>query len=169
MAARKRRYLQLYFFEYHMGRGMPEVRCVEAALRVSSGDAATAGPELKATVPSENPLGELMDQMQQLQMLGRWHNPASVAHAYQRLPLPQFVDPATQMPAAPGAPPPQMQMPGAFGAFQQAPVQMPMGQWWPPAGGVHGQGMMMPYSAPGQSDQGGFEEILPAEQKPCAF
>ena len=47
---KKRRYLQLYFFEYHLGCGMPEEKCMEAALCVSSGDGSAAGLEMRPTV-----------------------------------------------------------------------------------------------------------------------
>ena len=165
--AKKRRYLQLYFFEYHLGRGMPETRCVEAALRVSSGDAAAAGPELKSTVPSGNPMGDLMDQFQQMQMMGRWQEMSQMPQFQMHQPLGSPPLPGGAGPFEPfGWKTPVPTMQSAYGALQQAHAQMPQGQWPQPLGGMQG-GFSLP-PALGYAG-GGLEEVTPAEQTPCAF
>ena len=44
--ARERRYLQIYFFEEHTGRGLPEEKCMSAALQIASADMTQPLPTL---------------------------------------------------------------------------------------------------------------------------
>ena len=56
--AKKRRFLQIYFFEIHLGKGLPEEKCMEAAIIV--GAMAAGGlpaPELQPTIPGEMAAG----------------------------------------------------------------------------------------------------------------
>ena len=47
-------YLAFYFFERHLGKGMPEVMCMMSALQVAAPTGVQAAASLKLTVPSEN-------------------------------------------------------------------------------------------------------------------
>ena len=64
--ARERRYLQIYFFEEHTGRGLPEEKCMSAALQIASADLTQPLPQLQATVPADIKIME--DQMAQMAM-----------------------------------------------------------------------------------------------------
>ena len=149
---RERRYLQLYFFEEHLGRGMPEDRCTLAALQIASLDPAQPVPQLAPTVPSD--VRTLEDQMA---LLGQCSQPAAPT-MYSRLPPWQM-----------------QQMLGATQAWQQgynAPVAYPVipgmvQQMLPPPPGAAPPGYGAPTNEPGS----GIEEMppAPAEQIPCLF
>ena len=65
--ARERRFLQLYFFKEHIGRGMPEVKCTAAALQIASMDPLAPPPEMRATVQNDDTF-DLQLQMRSMQL-----------------------------------------------------------------------------------------------------
>lgn len=140
--SRERRYLQIYFFEEHTGRGMPEERCMAASLQIASADLTQPLPQLAATVPADVKM--LEDQMTQMAMLGRWSQPPEMQTAYSR-PPPWEMSRFGMVPYAPpwgvapgyGNPPPGMPTPPQFqgggyveteGAIQELPGAPPAEQ-----------------------------------------
>jgi len=173
------RYLTIYFFEEHLGLGMPEEQCVSAALQIASLDSSSQIAELQPTVPSEA-------------QAPAW-NPASMwgmqgAASVQQHMFPQ--QPAQMLPPMPmpgmtGWSPHAQQMPvdqlaadmGRWSfsphQMQQMPQQMQQMAYYDQL-----RQLMTPSSMPGQQALGGpsmpprIEEFIPAspaEQNPCVF
>jgi len=62
-------YMRIYFFDEHLGLGMPEVECSNAALQIASQDSALAMAEFRPTVPTEAAAWQAMVP----QMMGPQH------------------------------------------------------------------------------------------------
>jgi len=137
--ARERRYLQIYFFEEHTGRGLPEEKCTAAALQIASADTTQPLPQLPATVPADVKMME--EQMAQM-MLGRWQFPAS--------PMAEFYQRGSQ----PGVPL------GMQWAMMAPPYGAPPALLPAPQGGA---------GAPAEEPIMEMPGLQPAEQMPCLF
>ena len=150
-SARERRYLQLYFFEEHMGKGLPEEKCIAAALMATSLDPFAPQQELKATVPSEGS-ADSFDWAPSLSVIPPPNAPSG--SGYGAWPSPQQMWAMTVLGMQPGMQP---------SVGQQGGMQMMQGQ--PPIG--------MPFAPPpalGALPSPQIEEMIePAEQMPCLF
>jgi hypothetical protein len=156
-SARERRYLQIYFFEEHLGRGMPEEQCTPAALQIASADPSMPLPHMAPTVQADvNALEE------KLAMMGHWANHGQMQAQYAR-PMPWQMQQQYQPAMA-------MQFQGA-GAPQTYPPMMGGGYGMPSPPPQLMMGGSSGYGPPETHDQPAFEELPgePAEQMPCRF
>ena len=146
--ARERRYLQIYFFEEETGRGLPQEKCMAAALQIASADLTQPLPQLPATVPADVKMFE--DQMaHQMAMMGRWAQGGEMQARYGR-PDAATMAMFTPQPFAP----PWALMPPPYGM---------------PPGSPSPHTMML---GGGVQEDSGIQEVPgmpPAEQMPCLF
>ena len=125
-------YLSVYFFEIHLGRGMPEVESYKAALRCSTG--ASLPDSLVSTVPDSSSAVAAAE-------LGRW--PGQMQQdAYSRMQLAHHQQLAAQ--AGYGAPPGYGMTGAPFGSgFQPQPNLLA-----PPPNPLHVSRHVPPYTPP---------------------